>query len=252
MLFRSHLKENGEWQQIVSTPRSKNEVIDALSNLDLSNLRMLVFCGGETLLGQEYWDVAKWFADTVPNAKENLTMCFQTNGTQTISPKNYSTIEKCHLVKLHVSIDGVGDKFEYQRWPASWNQVTENLIELRENLPSNVMFLVEETISIFNLAYLGELDNWVNANYTTNREGDPIVHTKHFVNGMYDIRNYLTQEYVDAMSGTEYENLIDANWQEQPDKIRAMIAEINKFDAYRNQDWRKTFPEVAEFYRRYL
>ena len=207
--------------------RSK-DVIAALSNLDLTNLKMLVFCGGETLLGQEYWDVGKWFVDTVPDAKKDLTMCFQTNGTQTIHPRNFETIDRCHLVKLHISLDGIGEKFEYLRWPASWNQTIDNLFDLREKLPSNVMFLVEETISIFNLYYLGELDKWVQQNYTTNREGDSIVHTKHLAANTFDIRGCLTQEYVDAMQSSPYLNLIDPNWQEQPAKITKMIAEIQK------------------------
>ena len=170
----------------------------------------------------------------------------------TIHPRNFETIDRCHLVKLHISLDGVGEKFEYLRWPASWNQTIDNLFDLREKLPSNVMFLVEETISIFNLYYLGELDKWVQQNYTTNREGDFIVHTKHLAANTFDIRGCLTQEYVDAMQSSPYLNLIDPNWQEQPAKITKMIAEIQKFDGYRNQDWHKTFPEVAEFYHRYL
>ena len=96
------------------------------------------------------------------------------------------------------------------------------------------------------------MPNWLKQNFSTNREGDIVHKTNHLANKDFDIRNGLTQEYVDAMTDSPYYNLIDANWQEQPDKIRTMIAEINKFDLYRNQDWRKTFPEVAEFYRRYL
>jgi hypothetical protein len=99
-------------------------------------------------------------------------LCFQTNGTQPIHPKNFETIEKFHLVKLHISLDGVGNRFEYLRWPANWRQVTDNILDLRKTLPGNVMFVIEETVSIFNLLYINELESWVKQNFTTNREGD--------------------------------------------------------------------------------
>jgi sulfatase maturation enzyme AslB (radical SAM superfamily) len=250
-LWQKHLKQHGEWTQAITVPTDKQRVIQALSQLDLSNLRMLVFCGGETLLGRAYWDIAEWLAEHVPEAKKQLTLCFQTNGTQTIQARDYEIIEKFHLVKLHVSLDGIQDKFEYQRWPADWNQVVDNLSNLRQNLPSNVMFLVEETVSIFNLFYLDELENWTQQNFSSNREGDIINHTRHMARGKFDTV-YCTREYVEAMQDSPYRHLIAADWQEQPEKIRTIMADVQLFDSRRGQDFQKTFPEIAEFYRRYL
>jgi hypothetical protein len=190
-------------------------------------------------------------ADNVPNAKQQLTLCFQTNGTQSIHPRNYELIEKFHLVKLHVSLDGTKEKFEYLRWPASWNQVTENILSMRESLPSNVMFLIEETISIFNLFYTQELESWVTDNFSTNREGDVVVHTKHLAHDFFNLAN-CTQEYVDAMQKRAYKNLIANNWTENPETVSSMIHQIKKFDKFRNQSFEQTFPEVSQFYARYL
>ena len=249
--WQRHLKEHGQWDQPVTTLRKKNEVIDALSNLDLSNLRQLVFCGGETLLGHEYWEVADWLGNNVPNAKQQLTLCFQTNGTQSISPKNFSIIEKFHLVKLHVSLDAIGSKFEYLRWPASWNQVTDNILNLREKLPGNVMFVVEETVSIFNLLYLQELENWINNNFTINREGDIINHTRHLVTGSFVLQN-LSQEYVEIIQQSVYRELIAPTWYEDSNAIQLMLAEIKKFDILRNESFETVFPELASLYARFL
>jgi len=248
--WQRHLKENKLWNQPISAPRQKNEVIDALAKLDLSNLRQLVFCGGETLLGQAYWDVAEWLGNNVPNARQQLTLCFQTNGTQPILPKNFDIIEKFHLVKLHISLDGVGDKFNYQRWPAKWAQVTDNILNLREILPGNVMFVVEETISIFNLLYLQELEKWVAENFTTNREGDVVNHTKHLVSGTFNLQN-MSQEYVDVVKQSPQKNLIPSNWKENPVAIQNMLAEIKKFDALRNESFEKVLPELANLYTRF-
>ena len=247
--WQKHLKEHNQWLRPITSPMSKEQVIAQLKTLDLSNLRMLVFAGGETLLGQAYWEVANWLASNVPNAKQNLTLCFQTNGTQPISMRNFDVIEKFHLVKLHISLDGTQEKFEYLRWPASWNQVTDNILTMRNTLPSNVMFLIEETISIFNLAYINELEQWSKEHFATNREGDITVHSRHMAVGKYCI-DFLSQEYVNSM--TEHQQLIPKTWKEQPLKITEMIKTIKQFDQYRNQSFSKTFPEVAEYYKQYL
>jgi sulfatase maturation enzyme AslB (radical SAM superfamily) len=249
--WQKHLKEHGEYNKPIVLPQQHATVIKALEKLDLSNLQMLVFAGGETLLGQAYWEVANWLADNVPDAKQQLTLCFQTNGTQPIHPRNYKIIERFNLVKLHISLDGIQEKFEYLRWPASWSQVTDNLMQIRAAAPSNVMFHIEETVSIFNLFYHDELEKWMRANFTINREGDAINHTKHLAHGPFALQN-CTQEYIDAIQAIDYKNLIPNNWEENPIGIRHMIEEIAKFDHFRNQSFQHTFPEVAEFYSRYL
>lgn len=249
--WQKHLKIHNQWDKPVETSEYYNKIILALKKLDLSNLRMLVFCGGETLLGQAYWSIANWLADNVPNAKQQLTLCFQTNGTQSIHPNQYKLLDRFHLVKLHISLDGIGERFEYLRWPAAWDQVVDNIQQIRDLAPSNTMFLIEETISIFNLWYSDELSQWVNHNFTTNREGDPIDHTKHLAIGIFSLAA-CSQEYVAAMSRSNQRHLIPKTWQENPDNINKMISEIKKFDNFRNQSFEKTFPKVAEFYARFL
>jgi MoaA/NifB/PqqE/SkfB family radical SAM enzyme len=205
-----------------------------------------VFAGGETLLGKEYWEVARWLADNVPDPKQ-LTLCFQTNGTQKIHKRYYDLIEQFHLVKLQISLDGTKERFEYLRWPASWNKTTDNILDLKTHSPSNVMFTIEETISIFNLYYQQELAQWAKENFTTNREGDEVNHTRHLALGIFNLNN-ITEEYNQAI-GQKYNK---KDWQENPEQIQKMIKEIAKFDQIRKQDFVKTFPEIAHFYKRYL
>jgi hypothetical protein len=67
----------------------------------------------------------------------------------------------------------------------------------------------------------------------------------------YGIEN-ITQEYVDAISNRHTRLMLPNNWQENPEKIKKMLNETAKHDKIRGNDWKKTFPEVAEFYSRYL
>jgi hypothetical protein len=249
--WQHHLKQSNIPFNAVKPEHKQKELIEILRTLDLSNLEMVVFCGGETLLGSSHWDVVEALIDMVPNAKNELTISFQTNGTQGILDKHFKIIEKLHLLKLNVSLDGVGDKFEYLRWPAQWNQVVDNLNKIKEQAPVNTMFLVEETVSIFNLLYLSELEDWIQKNYSTNRLGDIINHTRHLAVGEFRLAG-LTQEYVDAITKTKFANLVPKNWEENPKIISEAIRKIKQFDLIRNQNWNHTFPEVAQFYARYL
>lgn len=228
------------------------KILKILHNLDLSNVEMIQFCGGETLLGNSYWKIAEVLADLIPDAKQKLELGFQTNGTQSIDKKYFELIDKFKLVKLLVSIDGVEDKFEYLRWPASWNQVTDNIFKLRDQLPGNVIFFVQECTSCLNLFYFDEVKNWQKSNFNSNRQGDPIDHsTQLAINDYLDVNN-ITREYVDALSGTRMMQALDPNWEEKPNVIKSLITELDRYDPIRKVNWKKTFPEVAEFYSRYL
>lgn len=252
-LWQKQLKDNNLSGKIEIAPSDNfDKIKQLLETLDLSNLKQVQFCGGETLLGNTYWNTAKLLADLVPNAKDNLLVGFQTNGTQPIDEKYYSLIEKFKLVKLMLSLDGTGDRFEYLRWPAEWNQVVDNILNLKEKLPGNVMFYVQEVTSNLNLLHFGEVKEWVNANINTTRFGDQVDYsTQLAIHDYLDVNN-ITQEYVDAIKNTNKFQFIDSNWVENPEKINKFITETEKFDKIRGQDWKKTFPEVAGFYSRYF
>lgn len=251
--WSKHLKDAGLPVNIDAGPNNNlDHIKKVLTSLDLSNLKQIQFCGGETLMGNTYWNTAKLIAELVPDAHEKILLGFQTNGTQPIEEKNYHIIEKFKLVKFMISIDGTHDRFEYLRWPASWNQVVDNILTIKEKAPSNVMFFIQECTSNLNLFYFNEVGNWIKNNFETNRFGDKNDHSTQLAIHSYLDVNVITQEYFDALRGTEMAKFLDVNWQEDPGKIREFILETEKFDRLRGQDWKTTFPEVADFYSRYL
>ena len=151
-----------------------------------------------------------------------------------------------------ISIDGTHNKFEYLRWPANWNQVVDNIFTIRETVPRNVMFYIQECTSNLNLYYFNQVRNWIEHNFNTNRSGDQVDHSTQLAVHSYLNVNTITQEYFNAIQGTEMSKFIKTDWQENPEKIRKFITETEKFDQLRGQNWKKTFPEVANFYSRYF
>lgn len=251
--WSKHLKDAGLPVEIEVGSNNNIDIIrKALTSLDLSNLKQIQFCGGETLMGNTYWQTAELIAQLVPNAHERILLGFQTNGTQHVEEKHFRIIEKFNLVKFMISIDGTHDRFEYLRWPASWNQVVDNILTIRETVPSNVMFFIQECTSNLNLLYFNEVGDWIKKNFNTNRFGDQTDHSTQLAVHPYLDVNVITQEYVDAIQGTEMANFLTTDWQENPEKIRRFITETEKFDRLRGENWTKTFPEVANFYSRYF
>jgi hypothetical protein len=64
--------------------------------------------------------------------------------------------------------------------------------------------------------------------------------------------NNVTQEYVDAIAHTPIKNILRKNWKENPENIKNMLENLKLFDSLRNKNWQADFPEVAQFYSRYL
>jgi len=251
--WEKHLRDNNLLKNYIPVTNDNfNTIKRLLETLDLSNLKQVQFCGGETLMGTNYWKTAQLLADLIPDAKDRILLGFQTNATQPIDEKYYKLLEKFKLVKLMLSIDGTNDRFEYLRWPANWNQIVDNISTLKEKLPSNVMFFVQECTSNLNLFYFGEVEKWVKNNFPTNRFGDLVDHTTQLASHNYLNVNNITQEYVDAIKDTQMFQFISPNWQENPIQIKEFIAKTEKFDQLRGQNWKKTFPEVANFYSRYF
>lgn len=250
--WEKHLRDNNLPVAKFNPTDNLTTIKNVLTNLDLSNLKQVQFCGGETLLGNTYWNAAEILAELVPHAKDELLLGFQTNATQPIPEKYYKTIEKFKLVKFMISIDGIQGRFDYLRWPANWNQVVDNIFTIREKAPGNVMFYVQECTSNLNMFYFNEVGDWVAKHFSTNRFGDQTDHSTQLALHDYLDTNVITTEYFDAIKNTKMAQFIQPGWEENPQKIQKFIKETEKFDQIRGQDWKKTFPDVANFYSRYF
>ena len=75
---------------------------------------------------------------------------------------------------LYFSIDDIGERFNYQRTGANWNDVIKTIEWYKDNMPVNHMFKINCTWGYLNLFYLDELVDWYTDNFSTNRLGDPV------------------------------------------------------------------------------
>ena len=133
---------------------SKNVLFDTL---EVKDLRRVYFNGGEPFLTDDHIRVLKKVQQHGDISA--LDVNYNTNGTVLPTQEVFDIWKKCRSVKVMFSIDAVGSAFEFIRYPASWQEVNENLIVMRQACPS-VMFDVTFTLGIHNILYLPDTINW--------------------------------------------------------------------------------------------
>jgi len=147
--------------------RNQNSVLD---NVDITGLKQVHFNGGEPLLNNDHTDLLGRLEKQ--QVLKNVNVSYNTNGTIMPNSKTIDLWSQARLVKLYFSIDAVGPAFEYVRWPGVWSQTCKNMLDMKRDLPSNVMFGFNSTVGCYNLFEMADVWNWFDQNISTNREGD--------------------------------------------------------------------------------
>lgn len=165
--------------------REANKHNDWISKLDLSAVQSVHFNGGEPLINHAHEDILRQLHNH--DILKHAHISYNTNGT---CYPNHSTIalwQQAKLVKLYFSIDAVGRQFEYIRYPASWELVTNNIARMRQQLPGNVMFGVNVTVGCYNIFEIVDVLQWFRTNLSNNRDGDASDFVWQLSNG-FDLR----------------------------------------------------------------
>lgn len=208
------------WKQElnVSTKLQKIVTNNFWKKMDLTTLRWVHFNGGEPLLSKTHVE----FLESLPN-KHLIHVNYNTNGT-ILPDKNLLNIwSQFKLVQIDFSIDDIGERFEYQRYPAKWKSTEHNLQWFIDNSPHNCMFAVNTTVSILNQANLENLNQWLEKNFAVSRFTDPIEHRQQLAKGIF---------------------ALDSDKKKRSSAQRFLTA----CDLRRGTNWRDTFPELVDLF----
>lgn len=207
---------SSSWEQELNIP-SRHQILNPQwTNLDISNLQSIHFNGGEPLLSKEHVN----FLNAVP-VKELVEINYNTNATIIPNSELLNLWSKFKCVILDFSIDDIGERFEYQRYPAKWDNIVENLKWYIKYAPNNCMFNVNTTVSLLNKFSIHELDSWVAENFNANRLGDKITHRKQPATGLFSLDNYKT-------------------------RTSKIVNFLDNCDKRRGTSWRAVFPDLLE------
>jgi MoaA/NifB/PqqE/SkfB family radical SAM enzyme len=218
------------------------------------DIRIMHFMGGEPLMIDEHFEMLKAVSEKFDASK--IYVWYNTNGTITPTPDQEEVLSRYKQVLWSVSIDDFGDKFDYQRKGATWSDVNPTLSYFFGK--PNYNSTIDATISIYNVYtfvdFIVELDklglaNSLQPHYVTTGTGIHNIRTLHptikekIKTKLLCDKEKLKPEHRFHMDDIiRFMMQIDA-WQEEIDRRRK--AEILFVDKHRNENFVKTFPEMA-------
>jgi hypothetical protein len=232
----------------VSVRPNIDKFIDRLYELDLSNLKEIRFWGGEPFLTHTHKKILTYISNR--QDVSTVKLMYNTNGTCIIDNETKQLIEKFKFARISFSIDAVGKKFNYIRYPANWTKVEKNLFWWQENLPHNSMLSLTVTASILNVLYLNEVYNWQEKFFSESKFGDLIEIYTHQAFGDSALSNMPIAMAKELQSIPNY----CQPWLQSLENLASNSIGANQFlDYLRKTDQRRqlylndALPEVAKF-----
>jgi hypothetical protein len=158
-------------------------------------------------------------------------------------------------VEIALSIDDLGDRFEYQRTNAKWAEVCANLDRFRDlkEIYSNIRLQICTTVNVFNVYYIDQVANWIH----NNRESFDFV----YWNMLHEIwyfsisrlprtvktvlEEHLTTCDVPVEFQEDFQRIVDFMKGGESSDGSAMLAAMQQLDQRRNQNLAQVMPEWA-------
>lgn len=204
--------------------------------------------GGEPFLSgvAEQKQLLQHYVDSGQAA--NITLHYTTNATVMPDTEWWQLWSHFKEVEIQLSIDGVGARFEYIRYPANWQQVSANVAEYVSR-QDQIRLSVSHTVSAYNIYYLDEFFAWC-YNQQLPRPWLGRVHKPiHMRAGVWPgsaktsiAEHLLTSQHPDVKVWAQL--LLNSDDSEHFDQF---LQRTQQHDQYRNLDFAVTFPELKEY-----
>jgi len=121
------------------------------------NIRQLNVIGGEPTLIPEFYELFEHCDKQGTLKDKDVTIV--TNLTNT-NPRLTSWLPKLKKWTIWASVDGVGERTEYIRYPSNWNKVIESLEFYRSNLGHNGKITLSPAVQLLNIDQLDDIIKW--------------------------------------------------------------------------------------------
>lgn len=129
-------------------------VHDALDQL--SDLQSVSFIGGEFFFLKQNIDILE------KSIQKKLKINIVTNAT-VLLPKHLDLLSQAVDTDITISLDGIGDSYDFMRYPATWSTVKENISLLKKTVANHHVH-VNTVVQPLNIQYIAPLMEWCNQN----------------------------------------------------------------------------------------
>lgn len=243
-LWRKELAGSEKIFHIQPKSQIDQRIQEIKENIDLNKVKIYHFWGGEPLLTDTHLKFLREIDDP-----SDVRLAYTTNGSIFPDEDVLNLWSKFKSVTVGISIDAMHDKFHYIRWPLGWDKLTRNLVEFRDNCPSNVRFHINCCIIPLNAYYVDELGFWLKDNFSRISNGSQAAYNFIRGEGTLDIAATPMKLREAVWKKLGEDHVVSKVLQEVPVlNPMAMLNHLNETDSRRNLNWRETFKEIVEYY----
>lgn len=200
-------------------------------------LRHLEITGGEPMASPENIKILEILIAS--ERAHEITILLNTNGTL-YNKKFINLLTKFKQVTISLSIDDIGPRLEYERYPTEWSIIQQNLekfCQLRDLHP-NIWLTLCPTVSIFNVYYLPEYIKWAN-----DLNIDRYYNVLHY-HPCYSIKNLpesIKELVREKLTDSEFINIINFLNLNSEESLPEFIKRVTELDKYRQQSFTDVF-----------
>jgi len=213
--------------------------------LDLSRLAQIKFFGGEPLLTNTHLELLSKIPDP-----SKVSLLYSTNGSVFPNKETFDKWKQFKLIKISFSIDDIGERFTYIRYPLKWKRVESNLANIYKSLDNhNREIRLHVTVNPLNLWYMTYYEEWLDRFNQLNDANLYIEYSPCYGNlGIVNtpealrnaVRNILPPDH-------KARKLMDAH-PFNPEQYTRFIDFLEMMDKKRQTNWRETFKEISEYF----
>jgi MoaA/NifB/PqqE/SkfB family radical SAM enzyme len=215
------------------------------------NLIHLDIPGGEPMISgiKEQKKLLSYYIDT--NQAQHMSLHYTTNATLFPDSEWWDLWQYFKEIDMQLSIDGVGERYEYIRYPASWIDLTNNVEKYLQyqNQKHNLRLSISHTVSAYNIYYLDEFFKWI-YNVGLPRPWLGRVHNPLHMRPTVWIDN-VKQLIIKKLANSEYEDvriwgdLISHS--DDSEHFQLFQQRLHAHDQYRGTNFKQVFTELATY-----
>ena len=241
-----------KWLKQGRWPEESPQFWENLKTL-LPQIKYFEFTGGEPWLIEEHWDLLRYAVKT--GDSKHIDLHYNTNATVDPYSKDKSWLwNDFGRVDIAFSIDNVGERFEYERYGADWdeaNSIIDNTHFAQEDTP-NITTQLCFTINIQNVFYLDELLAWAdekhfNSIYFNMLHSPDHMSIQHMTPAAQELvlNKLKTTFWTSNKYQQEIDNVIRFIKNGSGSDGTEFCKRMQQTDEYRKQNFMDTHPEIA-------
>jgi len=230
----------------------------------IGSIKEVYFAGGEPLMMEQHYQILEFLIET---GNTQCKLFYNTNLSR-LKFKGFDILElwkQFDYVNLAVSLDDIGERLEYQRKNAKWEQMVSNFETIKREA-NNVDLMISPTISVFNILSITEMHlELFNKGYVRVEDVVPTLlvyplefNIRNLSKELKKIAEKRIEEHVIWLENQsvedqkkmdyvlrQYRNIINYLNHDGDEKARLNFPQkIAKLDALRDEDFVSVFPEL--------